>query len=675
MQSLKWYLKRFQSMSPNEIIWRLQSKIRDNIDRLRFPLGLYPALKDAIPIKSKSGMESKFRVSDIEIGEWASAKEESDEYRWYTHLLQQADEIVRNRITFFNLRDHYLGDPIDWNKDHGSGKRAPMQFAPSIDYRDYRITGDCKFVWELNRHHHLVILGRAYRASGNVKYAMAAIKQLETWLDQCPFGRGMNWRSPLELGIRLINWVWALDLLKESGVYSEDFQRRIVHSVYLHLWEISRKYSRGSSANNHLIGEAAGVFIATCYFKNLRNGYRWQEESREILSREIIVQSYPDGCTHEQAIGYHLFVLQFFLIAGIVAKGCSIEFPPEYWARLEKMLEFLGKLTEGGASLPIFGDCDDGYVLDLGGDRGDYQELLAAGAVLFGRSDFKRWAGKYPEACRWLLGKRSRERFQSLEVNSNEPDLTSHAFPESGYYLLQCGNKRSKDHISVLFDCGELGFKSIAAHGHADALSFSMRAFDRDVFIDPGTYDYFSFPDWRNYFRSTRAHNAVMVDDLDQSVMLGPFLWGEKAQARCLRWEPHEQGGIVMGEHNGYTRLPDPVSHRRTLYLDNESKLLTIKDEIITEKSHRITICFHLSETVSLSQIGSNIFELKVNPRGLRFELDSGLKVHLFRGEDNPIWGWMSKGYHQKVPALSIIGQAISEGRNTYTCKVSIAQD
>lgn len=130
-----------------------------------------------------------------------------------------------------------------------------------------------------------------------------------------------------------------------------------------------------------------------------------------------------------------------------------------------------------------------------------------------------------------------------------------------------------------------------------------------------------------------------------------------------------------MGEHNGYTRLPDPVIHRRTLYLDNESKLLTIKDEIITEKSHRITICFHLSETVSLSQIGSNIFELKVNPRGLRFELDSGLKVHLFRGEDNPIWGWMSKGYHQKVPALSIIGQAISEGRNTYTCKVSIAQD
>ena len=94
----------------------------------------------------------------------------------------------------------------------------------------------------------------------------------------------------------------------------------------------------------------------------------------------------------------------------------------------------------------------------------------------------------------------------------------------------------------MVFDCGELGFKAIAAHGHADALSFTLRAFGSDVFVDPGTYDYFSYSAWRAYFRSTSAHNTLAVDGRDQSVMLGPFLWGARAQARCIAWEPGIQG-------------------------------------------------------------------------------------------------------------------------------------
>ncbi len=433
------------------------------------------------------------------------------ERSWCEHAMTSANAIAEHRLRLFDFDDCHLGDPIDWNRDHKHGVAAPMGFAPWIDYRDFRITGDCKFVWEPNRHHHLVVLGRAYRASGDVRYARAAVEQLTSWMDQCPYGIGMNWRSPLELGIRLINWVWTVDLIRESGLIDGDLRVRLVNSVYRHVWEIARKYSRGSSANNHLVGEAAGVFVATSYFRDLKNAARWRARSREILSREILRQTFPDGGTREQALGYHFFVLQFFVVAGLVARLSGEDFPASYWARLEKIFEFAATMNEGGKAPPMFGDCDDGYVLDLGGDRGDFRPWLAVGAALFGRRDFKAVAGGYSEAAWWLMGESGRARFDALSEETPLPDLVSRAFPESGLYLLQHGSRNPEARISVVFDCGNLGLGPLAAHGHADAMSFTLRVCGEDVFVDPGTYDYFTHPRWREYFRSTRAHNTVVV--------------------------------------------------------------------------------------------------------------------------------------------------------------------
>src|SRR5262249_25678634 len=156
-----------------------------------------------------------------------------------------------------------------------------------------------------------------------------------------------------ELAIRLINWAWAIDLIRESGLVTGKFGTRLRHSAYLHLWQITCNYSRGSSANNHRIGEAAGVFIASSYFSELDRDGDWQRASRQILEEEIITQTYPDGGSREQAVGYHVFVLQFLLLAAIVARKTGKDFSEGYWSRLERMLEFLGVLWEGGSALPM----------------------------------------------------------------------------------------------------------------------------------------------------------------------------------------------------------------------------------------------------------------------------------------------------------------------------------
>src|SRR6266542_6270178 len=274
MPSLTWYLRRLQTMSAGELAWRAAGRLRDAELWARLALRLEPGPRAADPAAVGACADPGFRVCDLRVGEWARPAR-GDERQWRDRLVAQAEQVARHRLSFFDLVDRDLGDPIDWNRDHGSGRKAPLRFAPLVDYRDYRVTGDAKVVWEPNRHHHLVVLGRAYRATGDVRYASAAVEQLESWLEQCPFGRGMNWRSPLELSIRLINWVWAVDLIRESELFAGEFRKRLLHAAYLHIWEIARKYSKGSSANNHLIGEAAGVFIATSYFRELAAPPQW----------------------------------------------------------------------------------------------------------------------------------------------------------------------------------------------------------------------------------------------------------------------------------------------------------------------------------------------------------------------------------------------------------------
>src|SRR6266496_1979851 len=94
--------------------------------------------------------------------------------------------------------------------------------------------------------------------------------------------------------------------------------------------------------------------------------------------------------------------------------------------------------------------------------------------------------------------------------------------------------------------------------------------------------------------------------------MLGPFLWGPRAQARCIAWEPGIQGGKVLGEHDGYKRLADPVMHRRTLELDAESRVLTILDDIVAKGTHEIAMHFHLAEGAVMSTEQPNRYRIAV---------------------------------------------------------------
>ena len=208
-------------MSADEIAWRIQSKSRDLIDRVRIVTGRWPKLQDALSSVPK---KPPFRLCVGETGCWTSSHLHHEEEEWKADLLRKAESVLENKLSYFNLRDHFHGYPFNWNRDQNIGKDSPLCFAQSIDYRNVEKAGDCKLIWEPNRCHHIVVLGRAYRASGDIKFAHGVVEHITSWMDCNPYGRGMNWRSPMELAIRIINWAWALDFIYETKLFSGEFR-------------------------------------------------------------------------------------------------------------------------------------------------------------------------------------------------------------------------------------------------------------------------------------------------------------------------------------------------------------------------------------------------------------------------------------------------------------------
>ena len=140
MPSLVWYLRRLQTMSGGELAWRVVGRLRDVELWGRLALRLEPSPPVRDPADVGACTDPGFRVCDLRVGEWM-VPEHSDERQWRDRLVGHADQIARHRLNFFDLLDRDLGDPIDWNRDHGSGRKAPLRFAPLVDYRDCRVTG------------------------------------------------------------------------------------------------------------------------------------------------------------------------------------------------------------------------------------------------------------------------------------------------------------------------------------------------------------------------------------------------------------------------------------------------------------------------------------------------------------------------------------------------------
>lgn len=572
-----------------------------------------------------------------------------------------ADRVLAGRFDVFALKDAALGFPPRWNRDPKTGTVAPLVFGKTLNYRDERIVGDIKYLWEPNRHAELVTLAQVWHLTGEAQYAEGCRTLLESWFEQCPYPLGVNWTSSLEHGVRLVNWAVAWGLLGcpsprpsprrgEGGLGGDDdFVQRWLDAIYRHCHFIAGHFSRHSSANNHLLGELMGLFVGATVWPLWPESARWRERAAREFEAEALKQNGEDGVNREQAIWYQHEVADMMLLTGLFGRANGVEFSTAYWERLERMLDFIAALMDAGGNVPMIGDADDARLVRF--DPRPYahvfRSLLATGAVLFRCADFKGKAGGFDDKSRWLLGDAAALTFDALPAAQAE--APRQAFPQGGYWIL--GDRfGTPEEVRIAADAGPLGYLSIAAHGHADALAFTLSAGGREMLIDPGTYAYHTQKVWRDYFRSTAAHNTVRVDGLDQSVIGGNFLWTRHAKAHCECFETSPSRDRWAASHDGYERLSDPVRHRRTLDYDKAAGMLRVTDRLECKGRHQVELFWHGHEACAVEIEGDVVRLQRENVKvSLRMTAPKW-RPRIVRGQEAPPLGWVSRRFDEKAP-------------------------
>ncbi|UCF79356.1 MAG: alginate lyase family protein [Candidatus Eiseniibacteriota bacterium] len=658
MKSFVWKVQRMQMMSPAEMGVRAGREVRNLVEYLLLASGArrssFEAGGDALTggpfFRAKFFFEPEDERLRLESSQ-ASA------------LLEEAAAAVAHRVPVLG-HQYDLGARIDWHFDYRLNRRCPVRYWSLIDLKNPDFEESIRWVWYLNRHKHLGVLGRAYSVSGNKEFAQEIVDQLCGWTEQNPPEVGVNWAASLEIALRLLSWLWALYPLRDFDGLTPKAQRAVMESVELQMRHMFRNLSTFSSANNHLIAQGMTLFLVGTLLPWMRGAARWKEKGLSILWSELLTQTFTDGVSREQSLHYHCFVVEMYSVVLLFARRNGIQVPERVRERFSGMCEFLLDVSTREGKMPDVGDSDDQTVMLSESPRVLLRCLMACGAYLTENEDFFGRVYEVPHDLAFLLGGEGSEFVKkgshSARAEASRGEArSSKAFSESGYYVLS-GEKGGVE-TRCVFDCGELGLGTTAAHGHADCLSVTLDSGGREILIDPGTFTYHSLPEWRAYFRSTSAHNTVNIDGQSQADMVGPFVWRSRATPRLEDLALESCFDLVAGSHDGYMRLADPVSIRRVLVFVKPSFLIIV-DELSARGRHEYEQNFHFGGSVSLDRAAgaARVLDGSEGATALLFSPSiAGGRATLVSGREEPVpLGWRSPRFWEKTPCdcLSIRG-------------------
>ncbi|MFI7316488.1 alginate lyase family protein [Streptomyces venezuelae] len=631
--SAGWYLRRLSRMGPREIGGRASDVVRRRRWRSAPPACPHPA-------------DARF-TAVLPAGTLDAVPPEAAK-----RLVAEADRLMAGHAEFFGVVRDDLVDP-DWWYDPKTGRRAPWGYAFDVPYRDEDAVGDIKQIWEPSRHQYLTVLAAAYGLTGDDRYAERVAEHLRSWWAANAPLRGVHWISGIELGIRLLSWVWIRRLLDGWRGAADLFENNpvAVDQIWHHQRWLAAFPSRGSSANNHVIAEAAGQLAASCAFAWFPASARWRDGALRSLERNLRGNTFPSGLNRELASEYHGLVLELGLAAVAEADAAGVAVPTTVRLVLLRMTDALAAVVDNRLRPPRQGDADDGHGLVVDGPGTDrWASLLATGDAVFGRLD---WWPEVPEADvrTPLLAALIRPYAKNDSPRRvTRPRSRPAHFADAGMTIL-----RGPEKIWCRCDGGPHGFLSIAAHAHADALSVEVRHDGVDVLADPGTYCYHGQPHWRQYFRSTLGHNTLQLDGADQSVSGGPFLWTRHARTRVLVADTAGRNvARWSAEHDGY----QPSVHRRRVEVAAAEQEVRITDEVLGP--HRtVRLAFHLGPAITADLDGHRAtltWTRDGEERSAVLELPEELRWQAHRGESDPPLGWYSAGFGRKEPATTLVG-------------------
>ena len=585
-----WYLHRLRAMEPAEIAGRVMEKTRKwstptalaEIDSFQLspPCPLAPPRVDkreAAPIALRDAIAVD--ASRIRDGDW----------------------------NLFGWKNANVGTPPRWNHDflHDAPVPCDMESA-KLDHRSLNDGADARCCWEINRWSELVRLAQNAWLNEQPDDARLVQQWLADWCEHNPPALGLQWTSALEVSIRLINFCWIDAIIRacedpELTAQQDILAQRIVP---VHAWWAWRHRSFGSSANNHLIGELAGVVIASSRWPSLTRLGCCGERAWQLLEEQILRQFAPDGGNREQALHYHLFAWELAWQAAHAAGDLAVAVLP----RLRAAARFFVAVSPSAEGWD-YGDSDDAAITPLFASRAN------------AASEWRSWLLSEPgghSIAFWLKD----PPIVPMDTNSA---VWTH-FPDTGHAVLR------KNGWMLRADGSPLGLGKIAAHGHLDALHISIWHQDQPLIIDPGTGAYFSGPEIRSQLADGPAHNGPWpTTGRETPRRLGPFLWSEQHPVPCM--DITDDQACVLRFASGNSPFV-----KRTLRPSGDG--IEIVDDISCKTAHQVTWQFPPQSIITTT--GKHSFTLRLQ-NGSEFSIhlasDDPAKMDLLENVVSPRFG------------------------------------
>jgi len=498
-------------------------------------------------------------------------------------ILKRAELVSENSFNIHGSGQTRLGSHIDWHLDFKSGRIWKKDFYMNVPQMFWGDNSDAKIPWELSRFHYLFDIACAYNFNGRQNYHNKIITLIEDWLyeNPCPFG--INWVNPMEIGIRALNWLGAIQMLPDDK-QSDEFKKKFFLSLYEHGDFIFENIDRnGPGINGYgYIFSLVSLMVLGKLFQSIGNADKWYSFALENINKEPITQFDSDGISHESSLNYQITITELFLFAVCFMDRFHFTFPNEYTSLLRQSCEALRKIARPDYTIPNFGDSGSDtlfHIVDR--DERNIRHLLDLASTTIGLQKYRReYEDPVPEVLMWT-GKKGFDGFITTSSRSEEKQLS--------LYLKKSGTVAMRDNHSYLgFFVNTVNGGGFGNHKHNDLLSFDYSVDDVNFVVDSGTYIYTGDPSGRNYFRKTSSHSTLEVDGQEINRFLPKILFSVRrdAEIKDVNWESDEERDYVSAEHSGYNRLDNPVIVKRSIYHQKQNSVYVFKDDFMGSGEH-----------------------------------------------------------------------------------------
>ncbi|MTI24651.1 alginate lyase family protein [Fulvivirga kasyanovii] len=544
------------------VLYRIKLILQKKTGFLRKKFPVNPTQKFFITLNQWRQMEKKFYWNKRPSNLKSSTSKE---------LAKDKQRILQGTYTFFSGKEFHLGKKYDWitNPDSGYTYDISMHWSDIPDISEE--AGDIKYVWEKSRFGYLqTIIRNDYHH--NEDHSEWIFSEMDSWIASNPVNSGPNYICSQEISLRLINWSFALNFYSESKALNEDRWRNYQHFIYWQLHHVYHhiSFSRIAVRNNHAITETGILAISNILFPFIPETVKWSSKGRKWLEQEVDYQVYEDGTFLQFSMNYHRVLVQLFTAFIALAEVNGQPFSRLLKEKAWRSIKFLYRCQEyESGRLPNYGANDGALFFKWTScNYRDFRPQLNALHLLLTRQPLYNPGGEWDEEVLWwgLNDITIEETFEPLK-----PKAGISVFEKGGYFVI-----RDADTITFM-RCGSHKDRP----SQADNLHVDIWKGKENVLRDAGSYLYNTKNETMNYFMGTASHNTVVLNNYDQMLKGGRFIWYYWTQAVDFSYEEGEDHYMISGTIKVFQHVSKNIKHSRRVIKLKNSNFWKIEDRLI----------------------------------------------------------------------------------------------